>query len=687
LQLIGLTTGYRRGPMAAGRTRRRRWCGAGPPRLVTALAALLLTVGCRQEVPYAPDADGDGHTAPTAATLAANAAVLDELDFSDRQDFEDATRGLIASDPALQARAADGTLVWDLTGNRFIEGEAPDSVNPSLWRQARLNNIHGLFEVTAGVYQLRGFDLSNMTIIEGDSGWIVVDPLTAKETAARAIAFARQHLEERPIVAMIFTHSHLDHFGGVLGVLSPEQIDSGSVRIIAPEGFMEAATSENIIAGTAMGRRAMLMYGKSLARSPRGHVDSGLGISPAFGAFGLLEPTEIIDGTPQTLVIDGIEFVFQNAPGSEAPAELTFYLPHVKAFNGAEVTSHHMHNVYTLRGARVRDALRWSRYIDESIELFGQAEVYLASHHWPIWGTGRIHRFLEEQRDLYKYIHDQTVRLFNQGLTPSEIAEEIELPPQLSRSFHNRGYYGTLRHNARAVYQAYLGWYDGNPANLDPHPPAEAGRRYVELAGGPDALLQSARSAFENADYRWAAELLNHLVFAQPDNGAARALLASSYDQLGYQSESGPWRDVYLSAAHELRHGPPEQGLNVAAMTDILRRTPVQRFFDSMAVRLDGPEATGVELRINFVFTDLAESHLLEVKNSVLHHRPSTAGSEADATVTLSHDMFIRMLTGQAGLRDLLLSDELELSGSELDLLKFFSLLDKPDGRFNIVTP
>jgi len=450
---------------------------------------------------------------------------------------------------------------------------------------------------------------------------------------------------------------------------------------------MEEATSENLIAGTAMSRRAMLMYGKNLARSKRGHVDSGLGISPAFGTFGLLEPTGTINRTPQTLEIDGIEFVFQNAPGSEAPAELTFYLPHLKAFNGAEVTSHNLHNLYTLRGAKVRDALRWSNYIDESMVLFGEAEVYLASHHWPIWGNQRIMTFLEQQRDTYKYIHDQTVRLLNQGLTPGEIAEQIELPATLQSPFHNRGYYGTIRHNARAVYQNYLGWYDGNPANLNPHPPAEAARRYVALAGGPEALMQKARAAFEAADYRWVAELLNHLVFARPNHTEAKALLAATYDQLGYQAESAPWRDVYLTAAYELRHGAPDEGLNIAMMEDVLRRTPVQRFFDSMAVRLNGPDAEGVELNINFVFTDLDVSYLLNISNAVLHHRPSEAGSSADATLRLTHDLFIRMMTGQAGIKDLLLSDELELDGNKLDLVKFFSLFDKPEGRFNIVTP
>ncbi len=644
-------------------------------------------VGCGESIPYEPDADDQGHTAPTAATIAINAAVLNNLDFSNKQDFEDARRGLIATDPNLQVFTSTGVKVWDLPANKFISNEVPDSVNPSLWRQARLNNIHGLFKVTDGIYQIRGYDLSNMTIIEGKTGWIIVDPLTAKETATAAIAFARKHLSPKPIVAMIFTHSHLDHFGGVLGVLSDKQVTAETIRIIAPEGFLEEATSENIIAGTAMSRRAMFMYGKNLARSERGHIDTGLGISPAFGTFGLLKPTEIINHTPQTLEIDGLEFIFQNAPGSEAPAELTFYLPHAQAFNAAEVTSHNMHNLYTLRGAKVRDALRWSNYIDESIDLFGDAEVYLASHHWPIWGNSRIVDFLKTQRDTYKFLHDQTVRLFNQGLTPGEIAEQLELPDSLQKSFHNRGYYGTTRHNSRAVYQGYLGWYDGNPAHLNPHPPAAAAKRYVDLAGGEDALLQKAKVAFDKADYRWAAELLNHLVFADSDNSKAKSLLAASYDQLGYQAESAPWRDVYLTAAYELRNGPPEEGMNIAAMEDILKQTPVERFFDSMAARLNGVDAEGVQLSVNFVFTDLKENYLLDISNSVLHHRSSKPDTEANATLKITHEKFVQMLLGKIGLTDMLLSDDIQLEGSKLDLISFLGAFDKPKGRFNIVTP
>jgi alkyl sulfatase BDS1-like metallo-beta-lactamase superfamily hydrolase len=632
-------------------------------------------------------ADEQGHTAPTAATRKANAAVLEELDFADTRDFEDARHGLIASDPALAIAGPDQAPVWNMPAYAFIKGEAPDSVNPSLWRQAQINNIHGLFKVTDGIYQLRGYDLSNMSIIEGESGWIIVDPLTAQETASHAIAFARQHLGDRPIVAVIFTHSHVDHFGGVLGLLGAEQARQRKVRVIAPTGFMEEATSENVIAGITMVRRAMYMYGKPLAPSPRGHVDTGLGKGPAFGTVGILEPTEIVDRTGQELTIDGVRFMFQNAPGSEAPAEMTFYLPGRRAFCGAEVVSHNMHNLYTLRGAKVRDALRWSGYIDEMLGLYGDAEVYFASHHWPIWGRERIHEFLESQRDTYKFIHDQTVHLALQGYTSREIAEKIELPHSLRRTFSSRGYYGTLRHNAKAVYQFYFGWYDGNPANLNPLPPEDAAGKYVEFMGGAKAVLEKAQKSFDDGDYRWAAEVLNHLVFAEPENTKAKALLAMTYDQLGYQSESGPWRDVYLTGAYELRHGPPEKTLDLSSSLGMLRQTPVPRFLDAMAVRLKAADAEGKEYTVNLVLTDRNESYVLRLKNSVLHHSAGNPDPKADVTLRVTHELYLKMLTGTAGLKDTLMSDDLQVEGSRLDLIRFFALFEKPEGTFNIVTP
>jgi alkyl sulfatase BDS1-like metallo-beta-lactamase superfamily hydrolase len=624
-----------------------------------------------------------GNTPATDATIEANERVADTLALGDPRDFQDARRGLIATPDQLSIAMADGTVIWDMSSYGFIEGEAPDTVNPSLWRQATLNNIHGLFEVADGVYQVRGFDLSNMSLIRGERGWIVVDPLTTRETAAAAMTFARQHLGDDPITAVIMTHSHIDHFGGVLGALGANE----EAEIIAPEGFMHEATSENVIAGTTMGRRSMFMYGSQLERSPQGHVGSGLGKSPAFGSPGIKAPTRVIDTTGETVVIDGVEFIFQNAPGSEAPAELTFYLPQQKAFCGAEVVSRNMHNLYTLRGAKVRDARLWSHYIDEAIQLFGDAEVYFASHHWPLWGNADIVDFLKKQRDGYKYIHDQTLRLASKGHTPGEIAELIKMPEPLRTSFPNRGYYGTLKHNARAVYQGYFGWYDGNPANLDPLPPEDAAKRYVKMMGGAGDVLEQAEEYFEDGEYRWVAELLNHVIFADPDNDDARELLARTYDQLAYQAESGPWRDVYLTGALELRQGPPESGVGIANAKDLLRETPISEFFQVMAVMIDGPEADGEQYTFNFDFTDRGETHVLTLENAVLHHRMGTADPDANATVRITHRLFLDMLTGDAGIRDTLFSDEVSVEGSKLDLVGFFSLLDRPDETFDVVTP
>ena len=656
--------------------------------LTLAVVLPLVLAACSDNsVEVDASANAQGHSAPTAYTAQANAAIADSLSLSDQQDFEDATRGFIGGDTNVVVKNQQGNLVWNLPAYDFIEGDAPSSVNPSLWRQASLNNIAGLFKVTDGVYQVRGYDLANMSIIVGETGWIIVDPLTAKETAAAALALAREHLGDKPVVAVIFTHSHIDHFGGVFGVITEQQYSEGKVRVIAPEGFMEEASSENIIAGTAMTRRSMLMYGKNLARDARGHVGSGLGKAPAYGSVGVIEPTEIISTTPQEKTIDGVDFVFQNAPSSEAPAELTFSLPQLGAYCGAEVATRTLHNLYTLRGAKVRDALKWSGYIDEMIALSNGADTYFASHHWPVWGQDSIKSYLEQQRDTYKYIHDQTVRLFNSGLTPREIAEEISLPESLEQGFANRGYYGTLRHNSKAVYQGYLGWYDANPANLNSLPPVAAGKRYVDLAGGAQAMLEKGRAAYDAGEYRWAAELLNHLVFADADNAQARGLLANTKDQLGYQAESGPWRDVYLTAAYELRHGVPDQVVDMALVVDLLKRTPIDKFMQSMTVRLNGPKASGVEMSVAIRFSDLGESYLMTVRNSVMHYAQIDQPVDANATLSLTHELFVRMLTGDVGLRETLTSDELNVDGSVIDLVRFFSLFDTPDGLFNIVTP
>ncbi len=639
----------------------------------------LLLPACGDE----PAESSQGNTPATAITARLNAQVREALDLGDQRDFDNATRGFIAAPPSLTIAGPNDAPVWDMPSYDFITGEAPDTVNPSLWRQATLNNHHGLFKVTEGVYQLRGFDLSNMSIIEGKTGWIVVDPLTTRETAAAAIAFAREHLGNKPISAIIFTHSHVDHFGGVQSVLGA----GPQTEIVAPVGFMDEATSENVIAGTTMSRRSMFMYGSQLEHSARGHVGSGLGKGPAFGSVGIAAPTRIIDTTGEALTIDGVEFVFQNAPGSEAPAELTFYLPELKAFCGAEVVSRTMHNLYTLRGTKVRDARKWSHYIDEAITLFPDAEVYFGSHHWPLWGNEVVIDFLKKQRDGYKYIHDQTLRLASQGYTPREIADMLQMPEALRTSFPNRGYYGTLKHNAKAVYQMYFGWYDGNPANLDPLPPEEAAVRYVDSMGGADEILGRAEEDFDKGEYRWVAEVLNHLVFAEPDNQEARELLARTYDQMGYLAESGPWRDVYLTGALELRQGPPKAGLGIANAVDLISETPLDQFFELMGAMLNGPKADGKFFTLNIEFTDLDRVFVLELENAVLHQREGSPAADANATIRITHPMFIKMLTGGAGIRDILFSDDVSVKGSKLDLLQFFRLLEQPNDTFNIVTP
>ncbi len=616
-----------------------------------------------------------------------NNAVYDELSFENTRDFEDAERGLLARDSNLIVKSNEGTILWSQPSYEFVHGDAPSSVNPSLWRQAKLNNIHGLFKVRDSIYQLRGYDLANMTIIEGKTGWIIIDPLTAKETASKALEFARKHLGEKPIVAILFTHSHVDHFGGSLGIMSAEEAVKNKVRIIAPKGFMEEATSENIIVGTAMARRSMYMYGKNLPRSKYGHVGSGLGKSPTYGTFGIMVPNELIDHTLQEKNIDGVRFIFQYTPESEAPAEFTFYLPESKTFCGAEVVSNNMHNLYTLRGTKVRNAVNWSNYINEIIELFGDAEIYFGSHHWPKWGNENIIEFLKLQRDLYQYIHDQTVRLINAGYTSSEIPDRIKLPKSLSLPFANRGYYGTLRHNSRAVYQSYLGWYDGNPANLNPLAPEESSVKYVEMMGGSENILQKAQEYYEKGEYRWVAELLNHLVFAEPDNTRAKKILAKVYKQLGYQSESGPWRDVYLTAAQELINGAPKTGIDLAIMQDVLKETPTTYFFQSLAARLDGMAAEGKIIKVKIEFPDLKKTYILSLENSVLHHWEARIGEQVDASVKVTHALFIKMLVGKAGIKDILFSDELEIEGSKIDLIRFFTLFDKPDGTFNIIEP
>ncbi len=617
----------------------------------------------------------------------ADALGLDKPDVENHQDFQDATRGLVAAAPVDIISNSHGKRIWDASAYDFIQGQAPETVNPSLWRQAKLNNIRGLFQVDKNIYQLRGFDLANTTLIKGQSGWIVVDPLTTLETTQSAMAFAEQHLGKINLSAIIFTHSHIDHFGGVLSLINGQQAEEKGIPIIAPSGFMHEAVSENIVAGPAMMRRGAYMMGNALDRSATGHVDTGLGKQVIFGSTSILQPTLVIDRPQVNMTIDGVDIEFFNMPNSEAPAELTFYLPQWKAFCGAEILSHVMHNVLTLRGAKVRDALLWSDYIGQSIDRLDKVEIFFNSHHWPTWGHDRIITQMQQQQDMYKFIHDQTLRLANIGYTPREIAERLKLPESLAGNFHIRGYYGTLSHNSKAVYQHYFGWYDGNPAHLNPLPPVQSAIRYVEFMGGADTLLEKAAVYQAKGEYRWVGEVLNHLVFAEPDNIAAREMLAEAYRQMAYQAESGPWRDIYLSAANELIRGDVVSNDVAMSSKAFLQQVPLAEFMKALTVKLDAEKAEGERLKINIRFTDRDTNFVLWVRNSVMYYRQLPIDKSADVTLSLTQKLFVDILLGEAGIKTLISSDELSVDGSLLVLLKFFSLLGAANDDFNIVLP
>jgi len=636
---------------------------------------------------FSKDSGSDGKAGDaTSATIKYNEDFAKSLKLDDPQDFEDARRGFIAR-PSGKIISAKGEVVTDFDAFNFVEGKAPQTVNPSLWRHAMLNAQIGLFKVTDGIYQLRGFDIANMTLIEGSSGWIVVDPLTCRETSAAALAFVRKHLGDKPVSAIIFTHSHGDHFGGILGVISPQEVAKRKIPVIAPDGFMEEATSENGLVGVGMVRRSSYQFGKDLERSAKGMVDTGLGKAVAYGSAGILPPNRIIKQPKENMDIDGVRFFFYNVPYTEAPAEMTFLLPDKKAYCGAEILCQTMHNLLPVRGAKARDSLRWANDLDQALEQTADAEVFFAQHTWPIWGRARIAEFITKHRDVYKYTHDQTVRLINAGYTPREIADMIKLPKSLETYLNSRGYYGDLRHNVKAVYQFYMGFYDGNPANLNPLPPEESAKRYLELFGGADKAIAAAQTAFDKGDYRWTAELLNHVVFAEPGNKNAINLLARTYDQMGYMAEAATWRNSYLTAAAELRNGPPKKGIDPSYAIDMIRQTPVELFLDAMAACLNGPDAEDMNLKINLVFSDTKESFVLWIENAVLHHKKAPPAANANATLTLTKEIFIKMIIGTAGVKDTLMSDDLKITGSKIDLIRFFRLIEKAPGTFAIVTP
>ncbi|MGY3453817.1 alkyl sulfatase BDS1-like metallo-beta-lactamase superfamily hydrolase [Bradyrhizobium sp. USDA 4353] len=637
----------------------------------------------------APASDNTQPKDATAAVIAAQQAMLETLPFGDTADFDDAARGFLGTIDDAKVTNAQGRTIWSLAPYRFLDAEeAPPTVNPSLWRQAKLNMHHGLFEVVPGVYQVRGLDIANMTLIEGDTGVIVVDTLTSIEGARAALDLYYQHRGKRPVTAVMFTHTHTDHWGGARGVVEEEAVTGGRVPLIAPNLFIEHAVSENIIAGPAMLRRAQYQFGPLLAKGPKGHVDCGLGKTMAAGGVALLRPTDLIMATGDTRTIDGVSFEFQMAPNSEAPAEMHFYVPRYRLLNLAENCTHNFHNLLPFRGADVRDALAWSKYLGEALQLWGgKAEVMCGQHHWPVWGTSRVDAMIREQRDLYKFAHDQTLRLMNHGLTASEIAEQIALPKSLHSAWHARGYYGHIRHNVKAIYQKYLGWYDANPVNLDPLPPIEAGRKYVAYMGGAESLLARAREDFARGEFRFVAQVVGHLVFAEPDNADARALLADALEQLGYAAESATWRNAYLFGAQELRHGMPEVPARPGMPRETLAALRTEQLWDVLGVRLNGPKADGKHIVLNWSFTDTGERFVLTLQNCALTYAAGVQASTADAGFTLARATLDEIIAKATTFPEAVAAGKISFVGNPMRLAELMSLMDEFPRMFEIVAP
>ncbi len=625
----------------------------------------------------------------TADVARAQARFLETLPQDDVQDFEDAKRGFIDCLPNGEYTNAAGRIAWSLGPYAFLnEDAAPDSINPSLWRQARLNMTHGLFEVDEGIYQVRGIDIANMTIVEGDTGIVVIDALSTQEGAKAALGLYRKNRGERPVRAVIITHPHVDHWGGVLGIASTEDYAKGRISLIAPDQFMEHAVSENILAGNAMRRRALYQFGNFLKRGPLGQVDNGLGKSYAFGRVGLVAPNDLIMETGDRRILDGVAFEFQMAPETEAPAEMHMFMPDKGVLNMAENAVRNFHNLLPFRGAQVRNALNWADCLSEAIELWGsRCEILIGQHHWPVWGNEQVREYLKIQRDLYKFVHDQTLRHINNGLTPQEIAETIRLPKSIEKSWHARGYYGSLRHNVKAIYQYYIGWYDAVPAHLDPLPPVETGRKVIEYMGGIDAAVEKAQDDFANGNYRWVAQVMNHAVFADPSHGAARALLADAYEQLGYLAECATWRNAYLFGAQELRLGVTKLPNRKQLTLDTLAALSTPQIFNFLGTLLDSDAAEGRSIVIAFDFTDRAESHVLSLENSTLTHIAGPRPDSVQLFITTSRTCFDRILLKDITIQDAIREGTLVFDGDISKLAALFGLFVERRLDFPISEP
>lgn len=622
-------------------------------------------------------------------TCGHNRSVLDALPFADTQDFADAKRGFIAEMPAVEIRNAKGRIVWSLRDYAFLAAEeAPPSVNPSLWRQARLNMHAGLFQVKDRIYQVRGYDISNMTILEGDRGLIIIDPLVSTETARASLDLYKAHRGDRPVVAVIYSHSHVDHYGGVKGVVDEADVIRGDVAIIAPDRFVEEVTQENVLVGGPMTRRALFQFGGVLPKGPLGQVDAGLGKVTSRGTVTLIAPTQVIRQPVERHVIDGIEIVFQLTPDTEAKAEMHMFFPGLKALNLAENATHNLHNIYPIRGAQVRDANAWAKYLNEArAEYAIKSDVVFAQHHWPVWGGERVMDFLAKQRDAYKFLHDQTLRLINKGWKAAEIAENLTLPASLQGEWSTRGYYGTMSHNSKSVYQRYVGWYDANPVNLNPLPPVERGAKMVEYMGGAEAALNRATDDFEKGEYRWVAEVANAVVFAEPENMRARALAADALEQMGYQAESATWRNAYLQGASELRQGVGDDGRPAAVSRDVVRSLPLPMFFDYLAVRLDGEKAEGRRIVINWVFPDIDERFVLNLENAALTYLEGRESAEADATVTLDRPVLTEIMLRTLSIADGVGQGKIQVDGELAKLEELIGLIEDFKFMFPILEP
>ena len=603
---------------------------------------------------------------PSKYTIEKQKALRASLPLSDTKDFEEQKQGFIAAPEYREIMAEAGHVAWSIGKYDFLlDGKDFDSIHPSLQRQAILNMNYGLYEVIPNIYQVRGFDLANITFIKGDKGWIVFDPLTAKETAAAALKFINEQLGERPVTGVVYSHSHADHFGGVRGVVDEKDVASGKVPVIAPVGFMDHAVSENVYAGNAMSRRLFYQYGVLLPANPYGHVDQSIGKNVAAGNLGLIAPSVVIEKDIEEITVDGVRMIFQNTPGTEAPAEMNTYFPDMKAFWAAENITGTIHNIYTLRGALIRDALEWSKQINNALYLFGQeAEVMFASHSWPRWGNDRVQEVMRGQRDMYAHLNNQVLHLANQGVTINQIQNEYKVPESQQQQWYARGYHGSFEHNSRGVINRYLGYWDGNPTTLIPLNPEDSAPLYVEMMGGAAPIMAKGKKLYDEGKYRHAQEILNKLVYAQPDNQDAKDLLADSFEQFGYQQESPSVRNSFLAAAYELRSGIPGGASPKTAGPDVIKAMTTELFLDFLGIRMDAEKAEGITFKINFVTPDNDEKFVVELSNSALTNIKGHLTDNPDMTLTINRSDLENVMTGEISMEEQLKSGVAKLEGN-----------------------